>query len=60
MVVLLDQGVPAPLRHYLSRHTVKTASDHGWATLANGDLLNAAEAQGFDVFVTTDKNLRYQ
>jgi hypothetical protein len=31
----------------------------GWAKLANGDLLNAAEAS-FDAFVTTDHNLRYQ
>ena len=28
--------------------------------LAHGDLLTAAEAAGLDVFVTTDKNLRYQ
>jgi hypothetical protein len=26
----------------------------------NGDLLNVAEAAGFEVFVTADKNLRYQ
>ncbi len=28
--------------------------------LANGELLDAAEADGFDVLVTTDTNLRYQ
>jgi hypothetical protein len=28
--------------------------------LGNGELLDAAEAAGFDVLVTTDKNLRYQ
>ena len=60
MRVLLDQGAPAPLRHYLPQHIVKTATEQGWATLANGDLLTEAEAEGFDVFVTTDKNLRYQ
>jgi hypothetical protein len=26
----------------------------------NGDLLDAAEAAGFEVFVTADKNMRYQ
>ncbi len=31
----------------------------GWSTLENGDLLRQAEGQ-FDVFVTTDQNLRYQ
>jgi hypothetical protein len=60
MLVLLDQGVPAPLRPHLAHHVVKTATQQGWQTLANGDLLTAAEAAGFDVFVTTDKNLRYQ
>jgi hypothetical protein len=28
--------------------------------LTNGELLNAAESAGFDVMVTTDKNMRYQ
>lgn len=37
-----------------------TAYEMGWSDLANGDLLGAAEAQQFEVLVTTDKNLRYQ
>jgi hypothetical protein len=28
--------------------------------LANGELLTAAESAGFEVLVTTDKNIRYQ
>lgn len=28
--------------------------------LVNGDLLNAAEAEGFEVFITSDKNIQYQ
>jgi hypothetical protein len=32
----------------------------GWAELENGELLTAAEAAGFSVFVTCDKNLSYQ
>jgi hypothetical protein len=32
----------------------------GWATLANGDLLQAAEAAGFFCLITCDRNLRYQ
>lgn len=27
---------------------------------ANGALIETAEASGFDIFVTTDKNLQYQ
>ena len=60
MRVLLDQGTPAPLRKHLPNHTVRTAAQQGWATLGNGELLSAAEAASFHVFVTTDKNLRHQ
>jgi len=31
----------------------------GWSELTNGNLLTAAE-NAFDLFITTDKNLRYQ
>ena len=41
-------------------HTVSTAAHEGWDRLQNGELLNAAEAAGFDVLLTTDKNIRYQ
>jgi hypothetical protein len=57
---LFDQGVPVPLMRELAGHQVETAYERGWATLANGRLLDAAEQSGFDVLVTTDKNLRYQ
>ena len=60
MRVLFDQGTPAPLHAFLTGHTVRTAKAEGWATFRNGDLLTAAEAAGFDVLVTTDKNIRYQ
>jgi hypothetical protein len=39
---------------------VETAYERGWSSLSNGDLLAAAEGAGFDLFVTTDQNLRYQ
>ena len=59
MRILLDQGTPAPLRRALVSHSVATAYEEGWAALTNGELLAAAEGS-FDVFVTTDQNLRYQ
>jgi len=59
MRILFDQGTPVPLRQLLSGHTVSTAYETGWSELANGDLLEAAEAD-FDALVTTDQNLRYQ
>lgn len=60
MKVLFDQGTPAPLRRAFAAHVVATAFEQGWAALQNGALLGAAEEQGFELFVTTDKNLRYQ
>jgi hypothetical protein len=60
MLVLLDHGVPAPLAALIRGHTIKKAKDLGWDTLSNGDLLREAEAAGFEVLLTTDKNIRYQ
>lgn len=60
MRVLFDQGTPAPLRHLLPGHEVSTAFELGWSTLKNGELLAAAEAQRFQVVVTTDTKLKYQ
>ncbi len=60
MRVLFDQGTPVPLRKLLNPHQVETAFEHGWSTLGNGELLAVAEQEGFEVFVTTDRNLRNQ
>jgi hypothetical protein len=58
--ILFDQGTPVPLRRHLTPHKVETAYERGWSTLRNGDLLNRAESERFDVLVTTDANIRYQ
>ena len=60
MRVLLDNGVPRGLAAALRQHAVDEARARGWDALRNGDLLNAAETAGFEVFVTTDRNLKYQ
>jgi hypothetical protein len=60
MLILFDQATPVPIRAYLVEHTVRTAWQQGWSTLRNGDLLLAAEEAGFEVLLTTDKNIRYQ
>jgi predicted nuclease of predicted toxin-antitoxin system len=58
--VLFDQGTPEPLRHALTQHEIATAYERGWSKLTNGELLDAAEKEGFGVLVTTDANLRHQ
>jgi len=60
MKILFDQGTPVPLRKYLTEHSVTTAYEEGWSNLSNGDLLKSAEGKGYQIFVTTDRNLRYQ
>ena len=49
-----------PLRQALMRHEVTTAYERDWSSLKNGELLDAAEKQGFEVLVTTDSNLKYR
>lgn len=60
MRILFDQGTPVPIRGYLTGHTVGISADLGWDRLRNGDLLAAAEQAGYELLLTTDKNLRYQ
>lgn len=60
MRVLFDQGTPVPLRKHLTEHHVSTAFELGWSSLENGELLHQAESEGFEVFITTDQNLKYQ
>jgi hypothetical protein len=60
MLILFDHVMPKGIARALVGHTVTKAKDRGWDTLSNGDLLDAAETAGFNVFVTADKNMRYQ
>lgn len=60
MRILFDNGTPAPLRHALKGHVVVEAIERGWDRLLNGELISVAEAEGFEILLTTDKNIRYQ
>jgi len=60
MLILFDNSTPRGIARELRGHTVKESRELGWDKLDNGDLLDAAEAAGFDLFLTTDKNLRHQ
>jgi hypothetical protein len=44
----------------LHAHSVVEAIERGWDRLANGALLTAAEEAGFDLLLSTDKNIQYQ
>jgi hypothetical protein len=60
MLILFDHGTPKGLIQALAGHTVVTAQAKGWDRLDNGALLDAAEQAGFQILLTTDKNIRYQ
>lgn len=59
MKVLLDECVPRVVKKRLPAHDIRTVQEMSWSGTKNGELLALAESQ-FEVFVTTDKNLRYQ
>jgi hypothetical protein len=58
--VLLDENLPHLLRNNLGDHEVFTVRYQGWAGLKNGELLKAAEDDGFEAFVTGDQTLSYE
>ena len=60
MRVLLDECLPRRLRRALPHHEVRTVQELGWAGTKNGALLRRAAAEGFEVFVTVDRNLEFQ
>jgi len=60
MLILFDNGTPRGLARFLTGHSVEEARARGWEELSNGELIDIAEQAGFQVFVTTDKNIRYQ
>ncbi|MDD5139213.1 MAG: hypothetical protein PHY43_03005 [Verrucomicrobiales bacterium] len=59
MKILLDECVPWPMHKFLAGHECSTAQQRGWGGIKNGDLLRQAEGE-FDLFVTSDQNIRYQ
>lgn len=60
MRVLLDEQLPRQLAPYLVGHEARTVQQQAWAGLKNGDLLKAAAAAGFQVFITADQQLPHQ
>jgi len=57
---LLDHNVPHGLRDALAQHEVHTADYLGWSGLENGDLLEAAASQDYDILITCDQGMRHE
>jgi hypothetical protein len=60
MRMLFDHGGPSGIARALSGRDITEAIDLGWEQISNGEPLAAAETEGFDLLLTTDKNMRYQ
>jgi hypothetical protein len=60
MKILFDNGTPKPIARCLTGHEVTYARRIGWHELENGELIQRAEEAGYDVLLSTDKNIRYQ
>jgi hypothetical protein len=60
MKILFDNGTPNPIARSLVGREVTFARKIGWHTLKNGELIQRAEEAGYELLLTTDKNLRYQ
>jgi len=55
MRILIDECIDEQFRSSLPGHDCQTARYAGLAGLKNSDLLTAAEAKKFDVFLTVDQ-----
>jgi hypothetical protein len=60
MRILFDNGTPKPIARVLLHHEVTFARNIGWHELENGDLIRRAEVAGYELLLSTDKNIRYQ
>ena len=60
MRILIGECIDEQFRSSLPGHDCQTARYAGLAGLKNSDLLTAAEAKKFDVFLTVDQGIEYQ
>ncbi|MBI1333279.1 MAG: DUF5615 family PIN-like protein [Armatimonadetes bacterium] len=60
MRILLDENLDKDLVAHLPGHEVLHVTHLGWNGIINGKLLKLASENGFQAFVTVDKNLQHQ
>jgi hypothetical protein len=60
MRILIDECVPRRLRNHFPGHDVRTVPEMGWAGKKDHELLPLMVADGFEVLVTVDQNIRHQ
>jgi len=58
--ILFDEDVPWKLFRWFPHHDVQSVVGREWGGVKNGALLQLIEQEGFDVFLTGDKNMSDQ
>jgi hypothetical protein len=59
MKIIIDECVPSIAKRGLPPRSIVSVQEMGWAGVKNGKLLKLVADQ-FDVFITSDQNLRFQ
>jgi len=57
--IIIDECVPNIVKRGLPDRDIVSVQNKGWGGIKNGELLKLVAAE-FDVFITSDKNLRHQ
>ena len=60
MRVFFDEDVPRKLIPFLPQHEIHTVVSMEWGGVQNGALLMLIEREGFQIFLTGDKNMEAQ
>jgi len=60
MKILLDECVTKKLKRLLENYEVYTVAEMGWNGLKNGNLLQKATQECFDILLTIDKSIDSQ
>lgn len=61
MKILLDENIPVKvITDFGKGFQVKTVQGMGWFGKKNGELLGLMTFNGFDMFITMDRNLKHQ
>ena len=61
MKILLDENIPTKITTDFGKgFEVKTVREMQWLGKKNGELLGLMTFNGFDFFITLDKNLKHQ
>lgn len=60
MKILFDHNLPRRFREHLPGHDIRTTKEMKWEQLRNGALMSIAAKNGFEIFVTIDKQIEHQ